>query len=166
MVNVPPDYAFLADGTPFLQLLTPELHIYFSAASIERACRCGLQALVADGVHDLQPNATNKTGQVYIIHGVVANSVDMSLLYAITLSRLQCKLCAFAFWKNEQMYDTIFGTTRDAIAAAGGALDLRIIVDFENRGKEGLPDASVEWCAFHSAQAWNRKRDALGLRPQ
>ncbi|KAK6024052.1 hypothetical protein OSTOST_10144 [Ostertagia ostertagi] len=72
------------------------------------------------------------------------------------------------FGKNEQMYDTIFGTMRDAIAAAGGALDLRIIVDFEkaaiNAAKRAFPSASVEGCAFHLAQAWNRKRDALGLR--
>ncbi|KAK6026191.1 hypothetical protein OSTOST_07889 [Ostertagia ostertagi] len=125
---------------------------------IARACRCGLKALVADGVHDLQPSVTNKAGQVYIIHGVVANSVDMSLLYAITLR------------KNEQTYDTIFGMMKDAIAAAGGAQDLRIVVDFEkaaiNAAKRAFPSASVEGCAFHLAQAWNRKRDALGLRSQ
>ncbi|KAK6059386.1 hypothetical protein COOONC_02989 [Cooperia oncophora] len=34
-----------------------------------KACRVGLRALVADGVHDLQPQITNKRGQLYTVHG-------------------------------------------------------------------------------------------------
>ncbi|XGW09380.1 hypothetical protein V3C99_011575 [Haemonchus contortus] len=40
--------------------------------------------LVWLGVHDLQPDATSASGQLYTIHGVMANSVDVPLLFAIT----------------------------------------------------------------------------------
>ncbi|KAK5965157.1 hypothetical protein GCK32_001021 [Trichostrongylus colubriformis] len=46
-------------------------------------------------------------------------------------------------------------------------LDLRIVLDFEKAAikaaKKCFPSASVQGCGFHLAQAWNRKRDALGL---
>ncbi|KAK6044590.1 hypothetical protein COOONC_17906 [Cooperia oncophora] len=158
MEVVPREYAFLRDGTAFLQYKTADLHIYFSRSIIEKAAGAGLHALVGDGVHDLQPDATNKTGQLYTIHGVLVNSVDVPLLFAITRR------------KNQRVYETIYGNLKDAIVAAGGPQDIRILLDFEQAAikaaKRRFPSASVEGCAFHLAQAWNRKRDALGLRPQ
>ncbi|VDO07318.1 unnamed protein product [Haemonchus placei] len=84
MENVPREYAFLPDGSAFLQHRSADMHIYYSAEVLEKACQLNLSALVADGVHDLQPDATNKTGQLYVIHGVMADSVDVPLLFAIT----------------------------------------------------------------------------------
>ncbi|KAK6009559.1 hypothetical protein OSTOST_25503 [Ostertagia ostertagi] len=104
---------------------------------MRKACQLGLCVLVGDGVHDLQPSTTNKTGQLYIIRGVMPNSVDFRLLYAI---------CA---------------------RSMGGSERLRILLDYEKAAitaaKRCFPSASVQGCAFHLAQAWNRKRDALGL---
>uniref|UniRef100_A0A7I5E665 SRR1 domain-containing protein n=1 Tax=Haemonchus contortus TaxID=6289 RepID=A0A7I5E665_HAECO len=92
MTEVPEGYACLPDGTRFLQYHTPELHIYYSAWVIEKACALGLKAIVADGVHDLQIDATNKTGQLYVIHGVTDNGVDIPMLYAITTRLLNVLL--------------------------------------------------------------------------
>ncbi|XGW28662.1 hypothetical protein V3C99_008445, partial [Haemonchus contortus] len=58
-------------------------HTYYSDAIIEKACRIGLYGLVEDGVHDLQPDATNANGQLYTIHGFIASSVDVPLLFAV-----------------------------------------------------------------------------------
>uniref|UniRef100_W6NHY1 MULE transposase domain-containing protein n=1 Tax=Haemonchus contortus TaxID=6289 RepID=W6NHY1_HAECO len=85
----------------------------------KKACQLNLSALVADGVHDLQPDATNKTGQLYVIHGVMADSVDVPLLFAITKR------------KSQRVYDVIYGRLRDAIAAAAGPQRLRILLDYE-----------------------------------
>ncbi|KAK6049163.1 hypothetical protein COOONC_13332 [Cooperia oncophora] len=72
-----------------------------------------------------------------------------------------------SFRKNQRVYETIFGRLKDAIVAAGGPQDTRILLDFQQAAikaaKRRFPSASVEGCAFHLAQAWNRKRDALGL---
>nr|CDJ88610.1 unnamed protein product [Haemonchus contortus] len=45
-----------------------------------KVCALGLKAIVADGVHDLQPDSTNKTVQLYVIHGVTDNGVDIPML--------------------------------------------------------------------------------------
>ncbi|KAK5983965.1 hypothetical protein GCK32_005735 [Trichostrongylus colubriformis] len=111
MENVPREYACLADGSQFLHMRTS--YILF-----DEECG-GMFALVADGVHNLQPKATNKTGQLYVIHGVLANSMDIPLLFAITVR------------KNVRTYEAIYGKLKEIIAEAGGRLDLRIIVDFE-----------------------------------
>ncbi|KAK5980151.1 hypothetical protein GCK32_020310 [Trichostrongylus colubriformis] len=37
-----------------------------------------------DGVHYLQPDATSGSSQLYTIYGVMANCVDVPLLFAIT----------------------------------------------------------------------------------
>nr|CDJ90890.1 unnamed protein product [Haemonchus contortus] len=71
-------------------------------------CQLNLSALVADGVHDLQPDATNKTGQLYAINGVIANSVDVPILFAITKR------------KSQRVNEVIYGQLRDAFAAAAG----------------------------------------------
>ncbi|KAK5965450.1 MULE domain-containing protein, partial [Trichostrongylus colubriformis] len=88
MEHVPQEFAFLPDGSRFLQYQSSTLHIYFSERILEKACQVGLYALVADGAHDLQPQNTNKLGQLYTIHGVMANSVDVPLLFAITMRLL------------------------------------------------------------------------------
>ncbi|KAK5977205.1 hypothetical protein GCK32_011421 [Trichostrongylus colubriformis] len=45
---------------------------------------------------------------------------------------------------------------------------LRVVLDFGmdaiNAVKAVFPSPSVEGCAFHLVQAWNRSRNALGLR--
>uniref|UniRef100_A0A7I4YU57 DNA helicase n=1 Tax=Haemonchus contortus TaxID=6289 RepID=A0A7I4YU57_HAECO len=46
--------------------------------------RGGLKAIVADGVHDLQQDATNKTEQLCVIHGEAGNGIDIPILFAIT----------------------------------------------------------------------------------
>ncbi|KAK6025589.1 hypothetical protein OSTOST_08507 [Ostertagia ostertagi] len=71
MTDVPERFSGLPDGTQFAP----------------RASALGLEALVADGVHDLQPDATSKLGQVYAIHGVLCNGVGVPLLFAITNQR-------------------------------------------------------------------------------
>ncbi|XGW33977.1 hypothetical protein V3C99_018038 [Haemonchus contortus] len=84
MEDVPREFAFLPDGSQLLQYATSQTQICYSAGVIEKACRLGLCALVANGIHDLQPDAINANGQLYVIHGVMANSVDIPLLFAIT----------------------------------------------------------------------------------
>ncbi|RCN40816.1 hypothetical protein ANCCAN_13227 [Ancylostoma caninum] len=45
---------------------------------------------------------------------------------------------------------------------------LRVVLDYEkpaiNAVKRVFPHATVQGCAFHLAQAWNRRGDRLGLR--
>ncbi|EYB85280.1 hypothetical protein Y032_0301g1827 [Ancylostoma ceylanicum] len=50
--------------------------------NVQMAQQQGLVALVADGVHNLQPDATNKRGQLYTVRGVRNNTIDVPLLYA------------------------------------------------------------------------------------
>ncbi|XGW21067.1 hypothetical protein V3C99_004209, partial [Haemonchus contortus] len=109
MTEVSEEYPCLPDGTRFLQYHTPELHIYYSAGVIEKACALGLKAIVADSVHDLQPGATNKTGQLYVIHGVAGNGVDGPLLYAITTRLLEVLL--------EARCDGLYGCSSEVRAA-------------------------------------------------
>ncbi|XGW16023.1 hypothetical protein V3C99_001459, partial [Haemonchus contortus] len=75
MENIPREYPFCPTDRRFFSTEAPTyllLHIYYSAEILE-ACQVNLSALVADGVHDLQPDTTNKTGQLYFIHGMMAN---------------------------------------------------------------------------------------------
>ncbi|CAJ0602959.1 unnamed protein product [Cylicocyclus nassatus] len=87
MDHVPRIYSHFSDGERFLQFQTPDLHMYYSTTTIEKAQRFGLYALVADGVHDLQPDATAKCGQLYTVHGVCNDTMDAPLLYAITTTK-------------------------------------------------------------------------------
>ncbi|KAK6038738.1 hypothetical protein COOONC_23756 [Cooperia oncophora] len=52
------------------------------------------------------------------------------------------------------MYERIFRAVRDAIIAAGGPEDIRIVLDFEkaaiNAARRCFPSASTEGCAFHA----------------
>lgn len=73
--------------------------------------------------------------------------------------------------KTEKTYDRIFGHLKRTLEQAGlrgGGEGLRIVLDFEqaaiNAAKTSFPNAKIEGCSFHLAQAWNRRKDALGLR--
>ncbi|KAL6739668.1 hypothetical protein Aduo_013099 [Ancylostoma duodenale] len=63
------------------------MHMYYSSNTIQLSFQRGLWTLVADGVHDLQPDATNMCGQLYTVHGACNNTIDVSLLYAFTTSK-------------------------------------------------------------------------------
>nr|CDJ91191.1 unnamed protein product [Haemonchus contortus] len=131
MTEVPEEYPCLPDGTRFLQYHTPELLIYYFAWVIEKACALRLKAIVADGVHGLQPDATNKIGQLYVIHGVTGNGVDTPLLDAITI----------------RDYERIFGTLKRAMTT-GPLRGLLLVLDFERAAvkaaRKVFPSTSVE----------------------
>uniref|UniRef100_W6NDD7 Uncharacterized protein n=2 Tax=Haemonchus contortus TaxID=6289 RepID=W6NDD7_HAECO len=83
MENIPREYPFCPTDRRSFSTEAPIyllLHIYYSAEILE-ACQLNLSALVADGVYDLQLDASNKTGQLYVIHGMMANPVDVPLLF-------------------------------------------------------------------------------------
>ncbi|CAJ0599924.1 unnamed protein product [Cylicocyclus nassatus] len=110
MEHVSRIHSTLRNGSRFLQYQSRDLHMYYTVDTIEVLClqivtqmdvfqmaqRQGLYALVADGVHDLQPDATNKIGQLYTVHGICSNTRDVTLLYAITTK------------KNLRTYELIF----------------------------------------------------------
>ncbi|KAK6017013.1 hypothetical protein OSTOST_17499, partial [Ostertagia ostertagi] len=147
MEVVPREYAELPDGTPFLQYTPRPSHLLF-AKDCRKACQLGLCALVGDGVHDLQPSATNQTGQLYIIHGVMPNSVDFRLL-----------LCHM---KTERVYDVIYGKLKDAITEAGGSERLRFCWTMRRppllrlRGICGTNGTSRSCAPLTSRTAFNR----------
>ncbi|KAK6029612.1 hypothetical protein OSTOST_04276 [Ostertagia ostertagi] len=154
--NIPESFSRLHDGTRFLQLKTAQVQIYCSRRTIEKAYRNGLHALVADGVHQILPEQLGDHSQLYTIHGVCNNGVEVPLFHALTRN------------KTETTYRMIFGYIEGEFVALGGVPSLRLIVDFEtaaiNAAKATIPSMTVEGCGFHLAQAWNRKRDSLGLR--
>ncbi|EYC30583.1 hypothetical protein Y032_0005g2734 [Ancylostoma ceylanicum] len=114
---IPDELGRLSDGSMFVHRLEPTLHVYYNSATIQMAARNGLHTLVADGVHSFQPRQLKRKGQLYTVHGVCSNGVEVPLLYAISSK------------KTEQVF----------------------------------PYATVQGCAFHLAQAWNRRRDHVGL---
>ncbi|RCN49965.1 hypothetical protein ANCCAN_04001 [Ancylostoma caninum] len=72
--------ANLWDGSTFLQELLPRMHIYYSDLCLEKACRNGLRALVADGVHSKAPRGLKRNSQLYVVHGVCDGGVDVTCL--------------------------------------------------------------------------------------
>ncbi|RCN24899.1 hypothetical protein ANCCAN_29395, partial [Ancylostoma caninum] len=48
------------DGGSFLQLQTPEMHIYYSGEVVMMARDTGMTALIGDGVHKLNPKTLNR----------------------------------------------------------------------------------------------------------
>ncbi|EYC14694.1 hypothetical protein Y032_0039g108 [Ancylostoma ceylanicum] len=114
----------------------------------------GMTALIGDEVHKLNPKTPNRMdkGQLYTIHAVVRGGVEVPILYAI------------ARRKNFATYTTIFSRLKEVI----GEHRLRIVLDFEKAAiraaKEAFPDAVVQGCAFHLAQALNRMAEELRLR--
>ncbi|VDK64854.1 unnamed protein product, partial [Cylicostephanus goldi] len=115
MDHIPDRHSQLTDGSRFLQFQNPELHMYYSTKTIGMAQRHGLYALVADGVHDLQPDATNQIGQLYTVHGVCNDTMDVPLLYAITTK------------KNVRTYELIFAQLKEEMERAGPVRRLRIL---------------------------------------
>ncbi|KAK6041236.1 hypothetical protein COOONC_21257 [Cooperia oncophora] len=116
-----------------------------------KACEAGLHSIVADGMHTLHPKSLGYYAQLYCVHGVCAEGVEIPLLYCITSKKKLKRLKIF-----------------DELKANIGDVPHRIILDFEKAAvtaaRKTFPRASVEGCAFHLAQAWNCKRDQLGLR--
>ncbi|KAL6731871.1 hypothetical protein Aduo_002693 [Ancylostoma duodenale] len=69
--------------------------------------------------------------------------------------------------KTKAIYKRIFGHLKDQLERYGARRDLRIVLYYEkaaiNAANSLFREAKVEGCAFHMAQAWNRRRDKLGL---
>ncbi|RCN30103.1 hypothetical protein ANCCAN_24130 [Ancylostoma caninum] len=153
--NIPEEFSFLSDGTRFVQEQDPEVHIYYSERTIEKACTNGLFALVADGVHTKQPKSLT---QLYCVHGVCDGGVEVQLLYALTAR------------KTEGTYRRIFGYLQAILERYRPRPHqrLRVVLDFEkasiNAAKSVCTHSIVQGCAFHLSQAWNRRRDSCGLR--
>ncbi|KHJ91042.1 hypothetical protein OESDEN_09103, partial [Oesophagostomum dentatum] len=155
MEHIPPQLRLLPDGSSFVHEMEPTQHIYYNRGTIERAARNGLHAIVADGVHSFQPRQLGRQGQLYTVHGVCRNGVEVPLLYAVT-----CK-------KTEQAYTTIFGHLKRVLEDTTYPASLRVVLDFErsaiNAASRVFPTATVQGCAFHLAQAWNRNKNKMGL---
>ncbi|KAK6035787.1 hypothetical protein COOONC_26708 [Cooperia oncophora] len=130
--------------------------VYFDLLSnleIQMALENGLYAIVADGVHSLHPKSLGYHAQLYCVHGVCSREVDLPLMFCITEK------------KTRRVYKKIFEHLK---ANLRGETPRRIVLDFEkaaiHAAKMVFPTASVECCAFHLAQAWSRKRNALTLK--
>ncbi|VDP62798.1 unnamed protein product [Heligmosomoides polygyrus] len=136
--------------------MTADVHIYYSCTTIKKAYENGLFALVADGVHKILPTQLGDQAQLYTIHGVCSNGHEIPLLYALTRAQ------------RESTYELVFSCLERELRSLGPQCVRRFVVDFEraaiNAAKRTFPGINVEGCAFHLAQAWNRRRDALGLR--
>ncbi|KAL6743087.1 hypothetical protein Aduo_016170 [Ancylostoma duodenale] len=131
---VPRDRGTLSDRSLFLQKRSENFRIYYSAETIGQACTTGLYALVADGVHSPQPRKLGRGSQLYCIHGVCGNGVEVPLVFVITAR------------KTKAIY-THLDYEKAAINAA----------------RSLFGEAKVVGRAFHMAQAWNRQLDRLGL---
>ncbi|KIH64610.1 hypothetical protein ANCDUO_05073 [Ancylostoma duodenale] len=121
--NIPEELSFLRDGTRFVQEQDPELHIYYSERTIEKACTNGLFALVADGVHNKQPKSLT---QFYCVHGVCDGGVEVPLLYALTAR------------KTEGTYRRIFGHLQAILEGYRPRPHqrLRVVLDFEKEERQ------------------------------
>ncbi|KAL6731483.1 hypothetical protein Aduo_002344 [Ancylostoma duodenale] len=66
------------------------MHKYYSQEIITKAVNNGLFALVADGVHKLNPRSKKlapirmEEGQLYTKHGVCRGGFEVPLLFAVT----------------------------------------------------------------------------------
>ncbi|CAJ0602128.1 unnamed protein product [Cylicocyclus nassatus] len=153
--NNPEDLRNVPGGEVFLQLQTDDLHIHFSRKVVELARDHGLHALIGDGVHKLNPvtipNRMDK-GQLYVVHAAIQGGIEVPLLYAVTR------------FKTVGTYKIVFESLREVL----GEYKERFVVDFEKAAiraaRETFPEADVQGCAFHLAQAWNRASVNLGLR--
>ncbi|KAK6056164.1 hypothetical protein COOONC_06332 [Cooperia oncophora] len=124
----------------------------FNTYSFKKACDLGLHAIVADGMHSLHPKSLGYQAQVYCVHGVCSEGVEIPLLYCITEK------------KTEKVYLKIFAHLKATITSDAPR---RVVLDFEKSAikaaRKTFPAAAVEGCAFHIAQAWNRRRTHIGL---
>ncbi|KAL6739132.1 hypothetical protein Aduo_012618 [Ancylostoma duodenale] len=141
MEMIPERLRVLPDCSLSVHRLEPTLHVYYNTSAIRMAAQLGLHTLVTEGVHSFQPRQLKRKGQLYTVHGVCSNGVEV--------------------------YTTILGHMKDALDAAVPTR-LRIVLDYKkaaiNAAKRVFPHAIVQGCAFHLAQAWNRRGDRLGLR--
>ncbi|CAJ0593381.1 unnamed protein product [Cylicocyclus nassatus] len=158
MSNVPDHVTALPDGTSFLHEKGGEFHVYYSEDTIKKACQIGLHALVADGMFSLHPKELGRQAQLYCVHAVCTGGVEVPILFAITQKR------------TVKEYRIIFNHIKEQFCKyeGGDILPKKFILDFERAAIKAatttFPHAKVEGCAFHLAQAWNRRRDKLGLR--
>ncbi|KIH68082.1 hypothetical protein ANCDUO_01580 [Ancylostoma duodenale] len=123
------------------------------------ACENGINAIIGDGVHKLNPKTAPvhmEKGQLYTIHASCNGEMEVPILYAITRS------------KKQATYRTIFGALKEVLNRHGAPERLRIILDYEKAAvkaaKATFPESVVQGCAFHLAQAWNGKSKEKGLR--
>ncbi|KAL6723730.1 hypothetical protein Aduo_018706 [Ancylostoma duodenale] len=140
--NVPDSLAILSDGSKFLQFQTPTFQMYYSKETIK-----------------VLPRKLGDNAQLYTIHGVCNNAVEVPLLHAVTTK------------KTVQTYARIFETVRqelEAVRIGKSEVIVRVILDFEkaaiNAAKRTFDKAELEGCGWHLSQAWTRKRDNTGLR--
>ncbi|KAK6041518.1 hypothetical protein COOONC_20976 [Cooperia oncophora] len=140
MDHVPLEYRTLRDGFSFLQL-----------SYSGKACEAGLHAIIAGGMHSLQAKSLGYNAQLYCVHGVCSLSIEVPLLYCITSK------------KTQKVYTKIFDHVKASIT---GDVPRRVILDFEkaaiSAARDNFPEASIE--GIHIVQAWNRKRNDLGLK--
>ncbi|KIH63421.1 hypothetical protein ANCDUO_06277 [Ancylostoma duodenale] len=149
MTYIPDTLNILPHGSMFVHRLEPTLHVYYNGNALRVAARNVLHTLVADGVHSFQPRQLKRKDQLHTVHGVCRNGVKVPLLYVISSK------------KNEKVYATIFRHLRDEFNASMHPTNLRVVIDFEK-----VPiNAAERNCAFHLAQAWNRRRDRVRLSP-
>ncbi|KAL6739521.1 hypothetical protein Aduo_012963 [Ancylostoma duodenale] len=129
----------------FVYRLEPTLYVYYNSNTVQMASRNGLHTLVADGVHSFQPRQLKRKDQLYIVHGVCRNGVEVPLPHA------------FSSKKTEQVYTTIFRHLRDEFNASVYPANLSVVLDFEKASikaaKRVFLGATVQSCAFHSARA-------------
>ncbi|KAK6034640.1 hypothetical protein COOONC_27850 [Cooperia oncophora] len=79
--NFPDDLAKLRDGRTFVHERELDFHVYYSEETAEMACRSGLYAAVADGVHSKQPK---ELMQLYCVYGVCDGGAEVPLLFSVT----------------------------------------------------------------------------------
>ncbi|EYC27330.1 hypothetical protein Y032_0009g653 [Ancylostoma ceylanicum] len=144
--NIPENFAYLSDGTPFLQERTATLQIYYSVDTIRRVCEKGLRALVANGVHKILPTQLGDQAQLYTIHGVTESGHEVPLVHALTKN------------KTQATYEKIFERLQQELQTLAPNLSpLRIILDFEvaalNAAEKVFRTASIEGYVFHLSQA-------------
>ncbi|KAL6729504.1 hypothetical protein Aduo_000552 [Ancylostoma duodenale] len=159
MEVIPEDLQNLPDSSRFLHIKRPDLHLYYSEEVIQKACENGINALIGDGVHKLNPKTAPvhmEKGQLYTIHAACNGEMELPILYAVTRS------------KKAQTYRTIFGALKEVHNRFGAPQQLRILLDYEKAAikaaKAIFTESVVQGCAFHLAQAWNRQSAFLGLR--
>ncbi|CAJ0604864.1 unnamed protein product [Cylicocyclus nassatus] len=88
---------------------------------------------------------------------------DLHIYFSEELVRIPI-LYAVSRFKTLETYKTIFALLNGALTTR----NMRIILDYEKAAiraaREVFPEAIIEGCAFHLAQAWNRRSADLGLR--
>ncbi|KAK6041520.1 hypothetical protein COOONC_20974 [Cooperia oncophora] len=159
-----------SSGVPHSPFHTPGFHIYYSVASsvrtscritysfhpnsyfFQKACEAGLHAIIAGGMHSLQAKSLGYNAELYCVHGVCSLSIEVPLLYCITSK------------KTQKVYTKIFDHVKASIMVMYHDADFGFRKSSYLSCTGQLPEASIEGCAFHIAQAWNRKRNDLGLK--